>query len=103
MITAQALQVEQEGKETDITGDIKENTILLGSNFSTPMSSLGRKKYFSRPENLEGYSFQPGVVWTFGKSCGALNCMILGTIWYLHHHFKWRLDHIVYVCVLHYT
>ncbi len=68
MLTAQALQVEQEGKETDIHGDIKENTILLGSQFSTPISPARRKKYFSRSENLKGYYFQPGVVWTFGKS-----------------------------------
>ncbi len=85
--TAQALQVELEGKETDITGDIKENTILLGSAFSNTMSSSARKKYFSRLDNLRGYSFEPGVVWTFGKSsCSALKCMILGTICPHQHH-----------------
>ncbi len=90
--TAQALQVEQEGSEMDITGDIKENTVILGSNFSKNTVSPGaRKKYFSHLENLKGYSFEPGVVWTFGRSSFVLilpqpnACMFLVTI-FSHHH-----------------
>jgi len=62
----QTLLVELKGSETGLTGKLSETTKLLGGVFSEQkMSSLKRKEFFGLPANLQAFSFEPGLIYTF--------------------------------------
>lgn len=64
---AQSIVASRPNQEPSISNGIaslRENLNLIGSQFDG-MSSTARKKLFSKPANLNGFSFSPDLVYTF--------------------------------------
>eukprot|EP00597_Dinobryon_sp_UTEXLB2267_P010167 CAMPEP_0170104094 /NCGR_PEP_ID=MMETSP0020_2-20130122/3906_1 /TAXON_ID=98059 /ORGANISM="Dinobryon sp., Strain UTEXLB2267" /LENGTH=775 /DNA_ID=CAMNT_0010327829 /DNA_START=547 /DNA_END=2874 /DNA_ORIENTATION=+ len=102
--TSQAIVVSEPGTEPDITTlKIEENMTLMGSLFDS-MTSKQRQAYFSKPQNLSQYTFQPKYVYTFdfyqhllnfstfhidlgfikydfGKTLGARPLQVMAVVW----------------------
>mmetsp|Transcript_31648 Transcript_31648/g.41824 ORF Transcript_31648/g.41824 Transcript_31648/m.41824 type:complete len:748 (-) Transcript_31648:124-2367(-) len=64
--TSQTVMVERHGMESPVSGELEENTTLLGGLFTEgAVPASARKRFFSKPRNLQQYYFEPGLVYTF--------------------------------------
>lgn len=65
--TAQAIAVSEPGTEPPLEDELVEANELLGGSFyiSDSVSSKERKKYFSKPARLKGFTYKPKYVYSF--------------------------------------